>query len=66
MYKQLKYLDHGGGGERKGRVVGDGVGEDEFVGEIGAYSALKALQTHSIFFFHDEEGGWSGLIAGLY
>lgn len=40
------------------------MGEDEFVREIGADSALKALQTHSIFFFHDEEGGWSGLIAG--
>lgn len=48
------YLDDGGGGERKGRM-GDGVGEDEIVGEIGADSALKALQTHFFiifFFFH--------------
>lgn len=46
------YLDDGGGGEREGRL-GDGVGEDEIVGEIGSDSALKAIQTHFfIFFFH--------------
>lgn len=46
----MGYLDDGGGGEREGRL-GDGVGEDEIVGEIGTDSALKALQTH-FFFFH--------------